>query len=320
MKPKRLLAAVDIGGTKTAGLVFDENGRVYHALRDRGITPVDASLGDCLEHYKSVLARLIDAAEKAGGKLQSTYCSIATIEHYTPVVTDTLREEFGDRTGVLRAEPDGMCLISGMLGHSDGCAMICGTGSSLYVRSGDEFFRVGGWGHYIDSCASGFVLGRLAIRAALREYDGRDPHTALTELINKKCGRPIQDDYDRIYALGRPYVASYAGCVFEARRMGDAAASEIFESCSSDLAELVTTACRRTGKLLTVILNGGIFSHYPEYAEAVRSKCPAGTEIISGDVPPVYGCTVEAMYSLGLKCGEDFKAAVISGLTESGLV
>jgi len=315
----KLLAAIDIGGTKTAGILFDVSGNIIATVRDRGITPVDAPLADCIAHYISVLTRLFDAAVDKG-EIVSTYCSIATIEHYTPVVIDSIREAVGDRAGILRAEPDGLCLISGMLGHTDGCAMICGTGSSLYVRSGEDFFRVGGWGHYIDSCASGFVLGRLAIRAALREYDGRGPHTLLTELIKEKCGRPIEDDYDRIYSLGRPYVASYAGCVFEARRQGDAVAAGIFDDCAADLAELVATACRRTGKLLTVILNGGIFSHYPEYAEAVAALCPAGVSMIPGDLPPVYGCAVEAMYSIGLSCDDRFKASLIDGMKSSGLI
>ncbi len=313
------IAAMDVGGTKTVGFVADAEGNIIASARDRGITPVDAPASECVALYTGFLRRLFDSA---GVTADATYCSIAAIEHYTPDFQNGIAKAVGDRAGILRAEPDGLCLISGMLGHADGASMVCGTGSSLYVRSGEDWFRVGGWGHLIDSCGSGFVLGRLAIRAVLREYDGRGEKTLLTPLCEEKCGRPIPDDYDRIYSLGRPYVASYAGCVFEARRRGDAVASKIFDDCAADMAELIATALRRTGKKpseLPLFMNGGIFAHWPEYPEAILALAPAGVRASVATVPPVYGCAVEAMYSLGLGCTPAFRAKLLDGIARAGL-
>ena len=313
------IAAMDVGGTKTAGFVADTEGNIIASARDRGITPVDAPASECVALYTGFLRRLFDSAGVTAG---ATYCSIAAIEHYTPDFQNGIAEAVGDRAGILRAEPDGLCLISGMLGHADGASMVCGTGSSLYVRSGEDWFRVGGWGHLIDSCGSGFVLGRLAIRAVLREYDGRGEKTLLTPLCEEKCGRPIPDDYDRIYSLGRPYVASYAGCVFEARRRGDAVASKIFDGCAADMAELIATALRRTGKKpseLPLFMNGGIFAHWPEYPDAILALAPDGVRASVATVPPVYGCAVEAMYSLGLECTPAFRTKLLDGIVRAGL-
>lgn len=300
-----LFCAVDIGGTKSDAVLFDRSGRIASRRLSRGITPVDASFDECVDHYMKTLTDILSDAQ--GRRIVSTYCSVATVEHYTPAVQDALKRI--DGTGVLRIEPDGLCLISSFLGHRDGASMICGTGSSLYVRHGDEFYRVGGWGHYIDSCGSGFVLGRLALRAALRAHDGRDGPTLLSDLLAEKIGRPAWDDYDRIYALGRPYVASLAGCLFEAAKRGDAAAQKIFDECSSDLAELVQTARRREGKPLTVVLNGGVFANHPEYAEAVKAKSPSDTTFAVAPTPPVYGCAVEALWSVGLEPDPGFDEA-----------
>lgn len=305
----KYFCAVDIGGTKSEAVIFDRSGRIFSERRTKGITPVDAPFDECLSHYKKTLSDIISDAP---GAVAATYCSVATVEHYSPAVYDHLKTVPG--TGMLRVEPDGLCLISSVLGHADGASMICGTGSSLYVRHGESFYRVGGWGHFIDSCGSGFVLGRLAFRAALRAFDGRDGGTLLTGIIEKKTGRRVFEEYDRMYALGRPYVASFAGCVFEARRRGDAAAEKIFDSCSSDLAELVSTARRREGKPLTVVLNGGVFSNYPEYAEAVKKKSPADTTFAESGMPPVYGCAVEALYSADVAADEKFRETFAASL------
>ena len=165
----KYFCAVDIGGTKSEAVIFDRSGRIISERRTKGITPVDAPFDECLSHYKKTLSDIISDAP---GAVAATYCSVATVEHYSPAVYDLLKTVPG--TGMLRVEPDGLCLISSVLGHADGASMICGTGSSLYVRHGESFYRVGGWGHFIDSCGSGFVLGRLAFRAALRAFDGRD--------------------------------------------------------------------------------------------------------------------------------------------------
>ena len=302
-----LYCAVDIGGTKSDAVLFDGSGRIVSRRLSRGITPVDAHFDECVAHY---IKTLTDILSDAGGRrVASSYLSVATVEHYSPAVQDSLKAVQG--AGVLRAEPDGICLISSSLGHREGCSMICGTGSSLYVRNSEGFYRIGGWGHFIDSCGSGFVLGRLALRAALRAHDGRDGPTALTELLGEKIGRPVWEDYDRIYALGRPYVASLAGCLFEAAKQGDAAALKIFDDCSSDLAELVQTARRREGKPLTVVLNGGVFANHPEYADAVKAKSPVDTTFVDPVTPPVYGCAVEALYSVGIEPDTGFEAAFL---------
>lgn len=310
MKNNELLCAVDIGGTKSFAVLFDTEGRIISKRVTAGITPVDAPFETCADVYKEALSGI--CADAKGRKIASCYLSVATCEHYMERMWEVFRSSTDAE--ILRIEPDGLCLISAELGHADGAAMICGTGSSLYVRHGDSFYRVGGGGHLIDSCGSGFVLGRLGIRRALKVSDGRAEASLMTDLIEKKCGRPIWDDYANMYEKGRPYIASYAGCVLEAAKQCDPAAIAIFEECSSDLAEMATTARRREGKPITLILNGGIFTNFPEYAQAVIDKSPADSRIVRGSTPPVFGCAVEAMYSLGLDCGKDFRSNFLNGL------
>ncbi len=297
------MAAFDVGGTKTDAVLLDRTGRVIARKVDKGGVPIDVGADIAAQNYCRVLGALM---VETGIKPDTIYGSVATVEYFGSYIRDRISEQLGVKS--VRLEGDGPCMISGMLGHVDGCSLVCGTGSSLYTRKGDEYWHTGGWGYLIDSCGSGYVLGRLAIQAALRAHDGRAEPTVLTELIEKRCGEPVWDHYVKIHQGGRPYIASFAGTVFEARKAGDPVAIRIFELCARELADTVWSAYRTYGGPFTLVYNGGILFNYREYADAVKSLSPQDINTVMSDVKPIYGCAVEAMYDLGLSCDPAFKA------------
>ena len=225
----------------------------------------------------------------------------------------SIEKQLKEHAGIpIRAEADGFMLISAMLGHNDGAAIVCGTGSGVYIRNGENQYEVGGWGYILDGCGSGFVLGRRALRAVVRQADGRGEKTLLTELADAQIGGVTTDHLPEIYAGGRPCFASFAHIIFEARKAGDAVASRIFDDCVADLAEMVQTA-HRIAALKTLVLNGGIFRHFPEYAEAMCRMIPQEIECVMSDVPPLYGAVVEAMHDAGYTCDADFRQNFFEG-------
>lgn len=294
--------AFDTGGTKTDAVLFAQDGTVLRHTVTPGANPLDLGLEEACRRYRAAIDGL---REGLNMPIRCLYASIACIEHYGDRIPAYLRSLVPEAT--VRAENDGNCLISAMIGHRDGACMICGTGSALCYRFGEECGHIGGWGYLVDSCGSGFVLAQKALNAMVREMDGRLDHTLLTELFEQRTGETLRQHYARLYAGGRPYIASFASLVFEARRRGDRAAALIFDDCVQDLSELVWTGYRRFGGGYRLILNGGIFRHYPEYVQALRAHVPPEVEIMESDANPVYGCAVEAMYDAGLECGAAFK-------------
>lgn len=303
MSYKKYYAGFDVGGTKFDAVLFTDDGHIVERILGKGGNPVDLGFDNAKVHYLGILNRLFEKAD--GGHIVTLYGSVAAVEYYGDKLTKWLEANLN--IGKIRVEGDGVCLISGMLGHVDGASMICGTGSSLYFRKGEEYGHTGGWGHLIDSCGSGYVLGHLALKAACRAQDGRARPTLLNELIEKKIGRTIWEDYIRIYSEGRAYIAQFAECVFAARKRGDAVANDIFNLCAKDLGDVAFSAYRSMGKPFDMVLNGGIFAHFPEYVEAVKAACPEQVNVIMSDVPPVYGCAVEALYDAGMCADETFK-------------
>lgn len=305
------LIALDVGGTKTDGVLFTPDGTVVRHVITPGANPLDLGLDEAIRRYlQAIRALLSDDIPR----VRALYGGVAAAMYLGDKLPDLLRPQVPADT--LRIEGDGPALISTMLGHKDGASLICGTGSSLTIRKGEEYDVIGGWGYLIDGCASGFILGKEAVLAAVRQHDGRGEKTIISDLIRKKCGEPMESHIETLYKKGRPYIASFAGIVFEARRMGDQVATQIFDKCIRDLNELVWTAYRRLGGAYTLVLNGGIFRNFPEYVEALKSCAPKDVSFIDSDAPPILGCAVEAMWDAGFTCTESFRRNFIESYSK----
>lgn len=305
---EQYLAALDVGGTKADAVLFKTTGEIVAHIVDPGGVPFELGLERALNNCLSTAERLISYAD---GPVTALYGAIAAVEHYQDIFPPAFRARLPIEK--IRLEGDGCALISGMLGHNDGACMICGTGSSVYMRKGDEYDHIGGGGYLIDTCGSGFCLGRLAIQAALRAHDGSEHQTLLTELLDTQAGRSMWNNLVEIHTKGRAYIASFARTVFEARRRGDKVARHIFNTCAVDLSNVIWAAYERLGGPFPIVFNGGIFANYPEYAKAVRALAPDDIEVIYSDVPPVYGAAVEAMYDIGLTCDRSFRDRFMEG-------
>lgn len=298
---ERYLAAVDMGGTKADGVVFKENGEIVCRVVEKGGAPFDNGIDYSLTNLCKCVDGLIATSPR---KPVAFYLGAAACEYFLPQFTAALSKYGFEK---LRIEGDGPSLISGIFGHRDGAGLICGTGSALYVRHGDDYYHIGGGGHMIDSCGSGYVLARNAIRAALRAVDGSSNPTILVEMLEKAAGFPLWYGLDKVYEGGRSYIASFAHVLFEARNKGDTVARRIFNEGAADLADVLWAEYNKTGKPFDVIFNGGIFKNYPEYAEAVKALAPPNLNYCFSDVPPVLGGAVEAMYDIGIEADDKFK-------------
>ena len=306
----RYLAAVDMGGTKAEGVVFREDGEIVCRVVEKGGAPFDNGVDYSITNLCKCVDGLVAGAPE---KPVAFYLGAAACEYFLPQFTEALSRYGFEK---LRIEGDGPALISGIFGHKDGAGMICGTGSALYVRDGDDYYHIGGGGHMIDSCGSGYVLARRAIRAALRAVDGSDVPTMLVEMLEEAAGFPLWYRLDKVYEGGRSYIASFAHVLFEARNKGDTVARRIFNEGAAELADVIWAQYNKNGGPFDLIFNGGIFRNYPEYADAVKALAPKDMRITFGEVAPIYGCSVEALYDIGIRADEAFREKFMESYEE----
>lgn len=133
----------------------------------------------------------------------------------------------------------------GALGEADGVMIACGTGVVALAVGGGDAARVDGWGWLAGDAGSAYWIGRNALEAAMRGYDGRRQSTLLTELFEDEfddielAPSELQDDPQRVAR-----VASYAVRVDEAAHT-DPVARSILDKAAAHLAEAVVAAAHR---------------------------------------------------------------------------
>ena len=301
------MIGIDGGGTKTESVLFDETGHILARDICSGANALDlpGGIGDVQELLFRAVERLM-AKLSDGMGLDSIYAGLAGSVDWFPGVLD---RELGPRLPAtkVRFEGDGGNLIAAVHGHRDGCGLIAGTGSALYIRKGDVLTRYGGYGYLIDTQGSGYTIGRDAFLAAFRYYDGRGDETILYDLIREQMGKEPIECIPRIYQGGRAYIAGFAKTVFEGRKRGDTVSMRIFDHAVHCLAELVAMGERELGSEFTVVTGGGLFTAFPEYEEALRAQISPGVRLVEMDAPPIYGAAVEALWDAGVAETEEIK-------------
>lgn len=157
---------------------------------------------------------------------------------------------------------DAAIALRAAIGNSPGVIVVSGTGSIAYGRDDrGRVLRSGGWGVPFDDAGSGYDLGRKAIVAALRDYDGRGSYTQLTK---KVCAALRIPDITQVVLkeLTPKDIAALFPLVLEAARRRDAVAQQLCDEAGRDLAELAVALLRRMGwlrRVIPVVYAGGIF-------------------------------------------------------------
>ncbi|MBZ5515894.1 MAG: hypothetical protein LAN62_13825 [Acidobacteriia bacterium] len=274
---------IDAGGTRTTAWLADDRKRVLARGTAGPANPLKVG-------FQASKREILSAAHRALRKARLLYPVAALPQRrrrpavrdrrYKKVVLDAVavglagvdrRQVHGPLFAWLRRSiparhhlltSDAAVAMRAALGESPGVIVISGTGSIAFAR--DErgnVLRSGGWGSPFDDAGSGYDLGRKAIAAALRDYDGRGPHTRLTRRICKALKIP---DITQVILqpLTPPDIAALFPDVLAATRRGDLVAQQLCEEAGRDLAELALALLKRLGwqrRVVPVVAAGGVF-------------------------------------------------------------
>jgi N-acetylglucosamine kinase-like BadF-type ATPase len=171
-----------------------------------------------------------------------------------------------------------IALVAGA-GEDPGVVLVAGTGSIAYGRNrAGRAARAGGWGYLLGDEGGGFWIGRSALAAVVRQYDGRGPSTQLTDLVlaHLRLASPtdlIQEIYEG--NQHRKTMAGLAALVGRAAANGDAVAAEIVARAGAELAASIASVIARLemrGEVFPTLLAGGIFRGIPSLAGDVAAR------------------------------------------------
>lgn len=304
---------IDSGGTKTEMILADDRGHILSRSVTCGCNPLDVGA----EVTKKTLVSGLKALQiPEEGRVAALYAGVAGANH----VRLDMEEELGRMYPGVRVwiDDDRRMVLSGTLGHVDGCGMICGTGSSLSVIvEGCPIRQIGGLGYLVDTGGSGYELGQAGLKHAFRYLDGRGEYTVLAKTIEDILGVGLWEGLGRIYKGGRAFIASLAHTVFEGADRGDAVCHKILDESSYRLSELTFAAEKYFDGTFPVVMSGGIFRQYPDYAQMVCDRASHRAHMIRAQVPPVYGALVEAMWQQGVRADDHVRRQFMENYEEN---
>lgn len=301
---------VDGGGTKTIAMVADLRGNIL------GIGTSSAS------NYQTVgLEKAINAIKEASedaivsAGITPTDLSVACLglagagrETDRSLLLPPILELGLARKVIL--EHDASIALAGATICQPGVVVIAGTGAMAFGmnRSGERR-RSGGWGNILGDEGSAYYIGRRALSAACRAYDGRGQTTSLvsalmehfklncfTEIVNKIYGEKsaVQD------------IAGIAPLVSRVARGGDEVAINILKDAGEELALTANAVINGLGmedEKFQVAVSGSVFNAGEilliPFCNSVKSQARYA-EIVRPRFEPVVGALFIALRESGV--------------------
>jgi N-acetylglucosamine kinase-like BadF-type ATPase len=159
---------------------------------------------------------------------------------------------------------DAVTAYLGAIGIVPGAVVSAGTGAiALAADREGRFARSDGWGYLLGDDGGGFSVGRLGLRSALRDHDGRGGSQALRDRAQARFG-PLQAIARRVYDADDPVatIAAFAPDVADAARAGDETAALVWARAARKLAATATAAVGKifpAGTPVTVSWTGSLF-------------------------------------------------------------
>jgi N-acetylglucosamine kinase-like BadF-type ATPase len=267
---------IDAGGTKTVCLLADHHGEIIAEARSGG-----ANLQSAGElEVEKVLHHVMEAVLAEHDVRPTAIClGIAGVDR--PADAEAVRaimRRIGFKTPTLVVNDALVALVAGA-GEQAGVVVVAGTGSIAYGRNAQpRAARAGGWGYLLGDEGGGFWIGRSALSAVVRQFDGRGPATLLTPMIldRMRLNSPTELIHEIYYRdIQRQAIAGLAALVQKATDAGDAVASQILARAGSELAAAAASVITRLGmrgEAFPTVLAGGIFHGVPWLKADVESR------------------------------------------------
>ena len=270
---------IDAGGTKTVCQLADADGLVLAEARGGGANL--QAVGE-LEVEKA-LHQVMDEVLGDRGIVPAAIClGMAGVDRESDAaIIRGLMARIGHKARILVVN-DALIALEAGVGDAPGIVIIAGTGSIVYGRNARwEAVRAGGWGYLLGDEGSGYWMGRLALRAVVREADRRGRPTTLTPRVLEHFGvRRPSDLIHEVYtqALRPTTIAALATHVQTSAAEGDGVALGIVESGAQSLvsaAEAVAARLAMQQDGFEFVLAGGIFRAVPLLAQEVTRSLPS---------------------------------------------
>ncbi len=307
-KPLLVLGA-DGGGTKSHGLVADDQGVILGSYQVGGSNPNVVGFKAAADALSLLIIRCCESARVKAEELASVVLGLAGVgraEDASRMVEEVNARlaHYGERPLSIAIETDARVALEGAFDGGAGIVIIAGTGSIVFGKtSRGEVLRVGGWGRTLGDEGSGYYIGREALTAVTHDMDNRGYAGSLKNTFAKKFKWNTRDDIIEAVYRDSFDIPSLAPLVMQAAENNDLVSQKILDRAASLLVEQVDTLVKQmamTDKVQAVML-GGLMQSGSIYADAVQMKILRSLpqiEIITPKQSPAHGAVLMAIQRL----------------------
>jgi glucosamine kinase len=208
-------------------------------------------------------------------------------------------------TGPVIVENDVVGAWAGATEAQPGLVVIAGTGATaLGMNARGELWRTDGWDYILGDAGSGFAIGSVGIRTAMKALDGRAAPTLLVrELADAYHVRNAEEMRRMVDStpFGKFEIAAFGARVSHAADEGDAAAQAIMAEAGRQLAEsaiAIIHQLRMTEDTFTISTVGGVFKSFrwvvTSFRQMITPVAPHAT-FTAPRYPPQIGAAILAV-------------------------
>ena len=198
----------------------------------------------------------------------------------------------------------------------DGIVCICGTGTNcLGVNSRKEVYQCGGFSYAFGDWGGGGSLAVEVFRSVMRQWDGRDTPTLLTQLMLEHMGyETVQAVYDDYLDQELHPPRDLAQLLFQAAGQYDPVALDILKKQGEELGLAAQAVARRLGMegdAFDVVLAGSVVTrgdqaghHIRPHIAARLHKTAPKARLVTLHTEPAMGGLLLAMELDGIVVGD----------------
>ena len=293
---------IDGGGTKTVGIAADMRGNVL----GRGISGASNYQTVGLDQAIAAIEEASEqAARAADGKCEAVCLGLAGVARERDRSLLLPAIEKLDLAEKIILEHDAAIALAGALACEPGVVVLAGTGAMAFgINCSGEKRRANGWGNVLGDEGSAYYMGRRALTAACKAYDGRGPETMLMERLMEHLDlNEFTDIVREIYGKQTPSkdVASIAPLVSKAAKDGDDVAVMILKDAAEELALAaiaVIKGLNMQNETFPIAISGSVFNAgeplLKPFSQRLKSAVP-NAEIIAPKFEPAMGAVFLAL-------------------------
>ncbi|MDZ7331840.1 MAG: hypothetical protein ONB13_02295 [candidate division KSB1 bacterium] len=310
----RYVIGVDGGGTKTNFVLIDSLGNIIASAKGESTNYQVVGGKKLREELLKGFDSLIKQSNLPANKIDHIFLGLAGAgrdsdrKEIVALFHDT---EFNKKVIV---DSDAMAALAGAFATGPGIIIISGTGAICFGKNSQgKIVRSGGWGYLLGDEGSGYFIGREAIVAALKDFDGRGEKTSLKDKLTTHFRlNSIDQIIPQIYQnrIDRVAIADLAPIVFAEAKNGDAVAAEIIRRTGKELGLLAKAVAQRLnfeGDEIRVALIGSIFKQRDMVIHEIAKELYEiswNVEISDPMFPPEYGAALLAIQKSGAEITE----------------